>query len=121
MGRYHPKAFFFLAAAAVTGPAAVALWMLGVPALWAYLAAVNLATIVFYALDTRRAAAGSPRIPEQTLHLLALLGGTPAALIARPTFHHKTRKLPFTALLLAILALQITLMLFYWKFVLQQN
>jgi len=116
MGRYHPKAFFLLAAAAMTGSAAVALWMLGVPALWAYLAAVNLTAIVFYALDKRRASAGRPRIPEQTLRLLAMLGGTPAALAARAAFRHKTRKKAFTATLLAIGTLQITLLLCYLKY-----
>ena len=33
--------------------------------------------------------------PERTLHLLALLGGWPGAILARRRFRHKTMKVPF--------------------------
>jgi len=37
---------------------------------------------------------------------LALIGGSPGALLARKLFRHKTRKEPFSTQLLAIIALQ---------------
>lgn len=38
---------------------------------------------------------GSWRVPENTLHLLALLGGWPGALYAQQTLRHKTQKTSF--------------------------
>jgi len=46
-------------------------------------------------LDKRRAANGSRRISERTLHLMALLGGWPGALMGQRRFRHKTQKLSF--------------------------
>lgn len=48
-----------------------------------------------YGLDKRLAKIGSRRIPEQTLHILALLGGWPGALLGQRYFRHKTQKLSF--------------------------
>lgn len=72
----------------------------------AYLA-VSVLTLPVYAWDKRRAARGGRRVPESTLHVLALLGGWPGALVARPLFRHKTRKQPFTAIFWAIGALHV--------------
>lgn len=59
---------------------------------------ISLATLLCYGLDKRAAIHQRSRTPEKTLHLLALSGGWPGALIARPLFRHKTRKQPFTAI-----------------------
>ncbi len=67
-------------------------------ALVAYLllvAVASTAAIVAYAVDKRRAGTGARRIPERTLHLLALAGGWPGALYAQQRFRHKTQKIPF--------------------------
>ena len=55
-------------------------------------------TLGLYAWDKRAAMQARSRIPEQTLHLLALAGGWPGAMLARPLFRHKTRKQPFTGI-----------------------
>jgi uncharacterized membrane protein YsdA (DUF1294 family) len=67
---------------------------------------VNLVTLLRYRADKRRAAAGAWRVPESTLLGLALIGGTPAALVACRLFRHKTRKQPFATLLLLTAAVQ---------------
>ncbi|MEQ3724255.1 DUF1294 domain-containing protein [Alcanivorax sp.] len=55
-------------------------------------------TLVFYAWDKRAAVHGRSRIAEQNLHLLAVIGGWPGAMLARPLFRHKTRKQPFSGI-----------------------
>ena len=46
------------------------------------------------------------RISEGHLLLLAMLGGSPAAIFARQHLRHKTRKQPFGMLLLGIFGMQ---------------
>ena len=64
----------------------------------AYLAVVislSLVTFVAYGFDKRRAQKGGRRVPEKTLHVMALLGGWPGALMGQQAFRHKTQKLSF--------------------------
>ena len=48
-----------------------------------------------YAQDKEAAQQGGQRVPENTLHLLAFLGGWPAAWLAQQRLRHKTKKQPF--------------------------
>ena len=68
---------------------------------------VNAWTMLCFWQDKEAAMAGQRRIPERDLLRLALIGGSPAALVARRLFRHKTRKEPFSTYLLVIFALQI--------------
>lgn len=61
---------------------------------WVYLA-VSVVTFLVYAFDKAAARADSRRTPENTLHLLAIAGGWPGALIAQQALRHKSRKQPF--------------------------
>ena len=70
------------------------------------LLAVNGWTVLRFWQDKQRAKAGQRRIPEGDLLGLALIGGSPGALLARGLFRHKTRKEPFSTKLLVIVALQ---------------
>jgi uncharacterized membrane protein YsdA (DUF1294 family) len=56
--------------------------------------------------DKQRAIAGERRISEADLLGLALIGGTPGAFLARHLFRHKTRKQPFSSLLVLIAVIQ---------------
>ena len=57
-----------------------------------YLLAINIATFSAFGAGKRRARRESWRIPEKTLFLLSLLGGSAGALLGMRIFHHKTRK-----------------------------
>lgn len=71
-----------------------------------YLIVVNLITFFIYGLDKAKSGTGARRTPEKTLWLLALLGGSPAALAAMKLFRHKTKKVSFQFILILILAVQ---------------
>ena len=60
--------------------------------------ALNAATFIAYWLDKRAARAKQWRIQENTLHLLALAGGWPAARLAQQVLRHKTIKPGFQAM-----------------------
>jgi uncharacterized membrane protein YsdA (DUF1294 family) len=61
----------------------------------AVVAAMSLVTFVVYGFDKRRAQKDGRRVPEKSLHLMALLGGWPGALVGQRFFRHKTQKLSF--------------------------
>lgn len=55
----------------------------------------SLAAFIAYAADKSAARNERWRVPENTLHLLALLGGWPGALIAQNRLRHKSSKTSF--------------------------
>ena len=74
-----------------------------------WLAVINLLTFIVYGADKRRARKGKWRVPEKTLFLLPLLGGSIGALLGMRVFHHKTKHWYFVWGIPAILLAQITL------------
>ncbi|MBN9524373.1 DUF1294 domain-containing protein [bacterium] len=76
----------------------------------AYLLLVAVAStvsFVTYGFDKRRAASGGRRVPERTLHVLALCGGWPGALLGQRQFRHKTQKVWFRAVFWATVAVHV--------------
>ncbi len=69
-----------------------------------YLLIISLITYAAYWHDKRRARANGWRIPENTLHLLELLGGWPAAFLAQQILRHKTSKQSYRTLYWLIVA-----------------
>jgi len=61
-------------------------------------AVMSVITLLVYAWDKRAAGGRRRRRPESTLHLLALLGGWPGALLGQRLFKHKRQKLSFFAI-----------------------
>ncbi|MDP4074145.1 cold shock and DUF1294 domain-containing protein [Acidovorax sp. A1169] len=66
-------------------------WLLGGAA------ALNLLTFIVYYLDKSAAQSGQWRVPENNLHLLALVGGWPGAWFAQQMLRHKSSKTRFRA------------------------
>lgn len=82
-----------------------------------YLLCVNVAGFLLMGLDKRRAKRGQWRIPEKTLFLPPLLGGTPGAIAGMHVFHHKTKHWYFRFGLPALLVLQLGAAgWLWWKF-----
>ena len=72
-------------------------------------------TLIAFALmgvDKWKAKHDSWRIPEKTLFLSAILGGTVGGLAGMYLFRHKTKHLSFTVGMPLILAVQVILVLF---------
>ena len=80
-----------------------------------YLELVNLAAFALYGIDKRRAKRGKWRVPEATLLLIAVIGGSVGALAGMYLFRHKTRKPKFSVGVPVILGMQVLffLLLFY--------
>ena len=75
-------------------------------ALLIWLAGVNVVTFALYGIDKHRAKKGRWRIPERTLLLLPLLGGSGGGILGMAAFHHKTRHWYFRMGLPVIFLLQ---------------
>lgn len=67
------------------------------PQLPLFYVGASLVAFIAYALDKRAARAGRRRTRESTLHLLALAGGWPGALLAQRQLRHKSAKTSFLA------------------------
>ena len=74
-----------------------------------WLAGVNVVTFALYGIDKYRAKKGRWRIPERTLLLLPLLGGSVGGILGMAAFHHKTRHWYFRVGLPAMFLLQAAL------------
>lgn len=71
-----------------------------------YLAAVNIAAYAAFGWDKYKARYGRWRIPEKTLLMLALIGGSVGAWLGMKMFRHKIRKAKFKIGVLVILTVQ---------------
>ncbi len=98
-----------IGALTVTAALAAALWLAvgRWPVAW-WLVAATIVTFACYAWDKARAGSGDGfRIPEATLQVLTLAGGTVGALAGQRLLRHKTSKRPFQLLFRAIVAVQV--------------
>ena len=83
--------------------------------LWAWLVVINLITFLIFGLDKWKAKRkmrneAVRRVPEKTLFLLAVLGGSVGALLGMRVFRHKTLHRSFRLGIPAILILQLLLL-----------
>ena len=84
-----------------------------------YLLGINAVTFIVYGIDEYKAKKARWRIPEATLLLLAVLGGSIGAWMGMKVWHHKTKHKKFKYGIPAILLIQIALMTYLhmnlWK------
>ena len=72
---------------------------------------VNVITFVVYGIDKLKAKKGKWRVPETTLLLLVIIGGSVGAWCGVKVWHHKTMHLKFKYGIPLIMAVQVGLLL----------
>ena len=80
-----------------------------------YAVLINLAALIVFGVDKKRARRHEWRISERTLFLLALAGGSVGAILGMLVFRHKTRHLKFRILVPLFLILHIALAVYMVK------
>ena len=81
-----------------------------------YLVIIHIAAFIAFGIDKWRAQNNAWRIPETTLFLLAIIGGSIGAEIGMHVWHHKTRHLSFIIGIPIILLLQIIVICLITRF-----
>ena len=76
-----------------------------------YLVCINAAGLASMGMDKRKAIRHQWRIPEATLFLIALLGGSLGSIVGMQLFHHKTRHWYFVWGMPAIFFIELALVL----------
>ncbi len=112
MIKRRPVFFFmivFLSASAVL--TAVTAIRFEVTVLFAWLLGANLVAFALWGFDKLQARRSGWRVPETALHLMSLLGATPAALIGMKLFRHKTMKMHFKLTYAVLLLVQIAVVI----------
>ena len=77
-----------------------------------YVCLINLVTWLMYGLDKWKAKRDGWRIPEKTLILLAVFGGSIGAFAGMQIFRHKTKHMKFVIGIPVIFILQMVLVWF---------
>jgi uncharacterized membrane protein YsdA (DUF1294 family)/cold shock CspA family protein len=98
-------AVYFIALAVLMVMGLLSGWMLTLVLI------MNVFSYWFYAQDKEAARAGNRRVPENTLHIFAFLGGWPTAWFAQQKLRHKTQKQPFRKIYFCTIFLNILLIL----------
>lgn len=79
----------------------------------AYLLIINLAGFISMGLDKSKARRNKWRIPEATLFLFAIFGGSLGSLWGMRFFHHKTQKPKFFIGIPVILGIQLLILAYF--------
>ena len=78
-----------------------------------YLFVINLAGFWSMGLDKSKARRNKWRIPEATLFLFAVFGGSVGSLLGMRVFHHKTQKPKFYIGIPVIFGIQVVVILYF--------
>lgn len=81
------------------------IWIIG------YLLIINLVAFITMWSDKQKAKKKAWRIPEATLFMLAIIGGSIGSIAGMYTFRHKTKHMKFVVFMPVILAVQVLLIL----------
>lgn len=110
-GRKSGPRFLLAAAFVFAYGLAALLWRVPIAVGLSYLV-LSAVTLTVYAVDKAAARANRQRVSEKTLHILALIGGWPGALIAQEWLRHKSVKPPFRAVFWVTVAVNIAAFVF---------
>lgn len=77
-----------------------------------YIGVVNLAGFILMAIDKRKARRNKFRVPESTLFLFAIFGGSLGCLLGMKAFRHKTQKPAFYIGMPIILAVHLLIIIY---------
>ena len=80
-----------------------------------YIVIINILTFIVYGIDKLKAKKGKWRIPESTLLLLAIIGGSIGAWFGMKVWHHKTMHKKFKYGIPLIIILQLGVLLYLSK------
>ena len=80
-----------------------------------YLIAINVITFLTYGIDKLKAKKGKWRIPESTLLLLAIIGGSIGAWLGIKVWHHKTLHKKFKYGIPLIVIAQIAIIFYIFR------
>ena len=78
-----------------------------------YILGINVIAFLVYGIDKLKAKRGKWRIPEATLLLLAIIGGSIGAWLGMKVWHHKTMHKKFRYGLPLIILLQLSAVLYF--------
>lgn len=81
---------------------------------FAYVVAINFFTLIFYGWDKILSQTPFYRIPEKTLHVMALIGGSIGAYLGQKLFRHKSMKVEFRKKFWWIVSIQALVVLIFW-------
>lgn len=85
---------------------------------YVWITLINIIGFMLFAIDKYLAKKQAQRISENTLLLVAFLGGAPGSIFAMRTFRHKTQKAKFTVgIPLLIVANGVVLYFTYTQFI----
>ncbi|MEW6742017.1 MAG: DUF1294 domain-containing protein [Planctomycetota bacterium] len=80
-----------------------------------YFVAINVVAFALMGVDKWLSRREGNRIPETTLLIPALLGGSPGTVVAMLAFRHKTRKLSFKVAVLFVVLVNALMVLIYYR------
>lgn len=80
-----------------------------------YIVIINILTFIVYGIDKLKAKKGKLRIPESTLLLLAIIGGSIGAWFGMRILHHKTMHKKFKFGIPLIIIIQLGVLLYLSK------
>jgi uncharacterized membrane protein YsdA (DUF1294 family) len=85
------------------------------PLLFHYLLLINILTLLIFAMDKQWSINKQRRVPEKTLWLLSLIGGSVGGIVAMEICRHKRQKIGFVVVMYLILVVQLIVGV-YWYY-----
>ncbi len=115
MRRISPIVYFSIVVPFTVAAATLFLLQMDIHIAYAYLGSACVVMFLLYGYDKRQSLSSSLRVPEVMLHGLALLGGSPGALVGQMVFRHKTKKLKFQIVFWIIVVIQVIAVVIFWE------